>query len=1220
MKINRLQIHNLASLLDADIDFSRPPLRDAGLFAITGDTGAGKSTILDALCLGLYDKTARLSNESTQKVDFNGDNVRLNDPRHLLRRGTGIGWVKVDFVAIDGAHYRALWQVTRARKKPNGKLQAPTHALYLMPQEQLVSDGKLETKKTIERLVGLNFEQFTRAVMLAQNEFSAFLRAQGDERAVLLERLSGTQKYSVVGQRVYSGYKAKLNDVEAFKASMDAVDILDEQQLQELNEQQHQYIEQQQQCQKRREQVAKHLQWFAAEQQLQHEIADLQQRIQTTSNSLERLEPRVREAQRVKQCWQIEDNLTSTARLQQRLAQQQTRQEELTCSDAKSVWQHGEQQQQLAQQQLRHAQQQYAQRKEKLNAAVALDVKIAQKKEVLAAKRSEFEQTSAQQLQLTQQSQNLAAQVDESNRRLDEYTTQLESQPWLAELVKNWSHYHHLWQRINSYDATYKEKNEQLQASNNELSKLDQSLATLNEENTTFQQSIQALEQQIVSLQPQPEAFSATELQRQLGTWQQALERFQQWHSSNRQLVTVRHQQQSLHAELEQKQQQLHEASQHHSVLEQQLSHARQAYEQVKLRASEQITHLRTQLKSGEPCMVCGSEHHPFAENDDNNHAFAALLADFEQAYATAQKNLDQHYTKRHALQTEIQLAQQQIDNVSATEQQLKSQLQQLAQQLEPFIQGKPLDELSDQDFTKPIADIQQQYQQLEQLEQQLVKLRSELKVQQQSSGELQGQLQSCEQRRQQLQLQTQRIAYELETEQQQCQQSIAELREHFSEAPWWQDSLHQLARLWQQLVEQKQQFEQLQNEYARAEQQTTQLNQQRDQIFTKLESLQSQQQKLGEQLQMQEQEITHLLTERITLIAHGQDPKAQLEELEESIEKAQQTLDTQQAACQQQQRRYEQEQSEYQHLVKNCSQLQQDIEELKKAFDVWYQDYRAFDEALTIEQIKNLLTQDKQQVQAVLTEHATLEQTQVRFQAQLEHSESRLQQLVKSRPDKNLTELEAQKRQLDEQFDDSQQALTLLGARLENHRQNVERLAEQGEQLKDLQQQLATWTTLNSALGDAQGKRLRNLVQSQTLAILLGYANQHLHALSKRYRLTRITGTLDIAIIDHDMADEQRSVNTLSGGESFLVSLALALGLASLSSNKVKIESLFIDEGFGTLDSETLSIAMDALDNLQAQGRKVGVISHIPQLTERVATQVKVRKRPGGYSVVECE
>ena len=100
-------------------------------------------------------------------------------------------------------------------------------------------------------------------------------------------------------------------------------------------------------------------------------------------------------------------------------------------------------------------------------------------------------------------------------------------------------------------------------------------------------------------------------------------------------------------------------------------------------------------------------------------------------------------------------------------------------------------------------------------------------------------------------------------------------------------------------------------------------------------------------------------------------------------------------------------------------------------------------------------------------------------------------------------------------------------------------------------------------------------------------------------------------------MADEQRSVNTLSGGESFLVSLALALGLASLSSNKVSIGSLFIDEGFGTLDPETLSVALDALDALQAQGRKVGVISHVSEMSERVATQVQVKKQPGGYSHV---
>ena len=106
--------------------------------------------------------------------------------------------------------------------------------------------------------------------------------------------------------------------------------------------------------------------------------------------------------------------------------------------------------------------------------------------------------------------------------------------------------------------------------------------------------------------------------------------------------------------------------------------------------------------------------------------------------------------------------------------------------------------------------------------------------------------------------------------------------------------------------------------------------------------------------------------------------------------------------------------------------------------------------------------------------------------------------------------------------------------------------------------------------------------------------------------------------VVDQDMGDEYRSVHSLSGGESFLVSLALALGLASLSSNRVRVESLFIDEGFGSLDADTLRVAMDALDNLQAQGRKVGVISHVQEMTERIGVQIQVRRQSGGQSRIE--
>jgi exonuclease SbcC len=159
------------------------------------------------------------------------------------------------------------------------------------------------------------------------------------------------------------------------------------------------------------------------------------------------------------------------------------------------------------------------------------------------------------------------------------------------------------------------------------------------------------------------------------------------------------------------------------------------------------------------------------------------------------------------------------------------------------------------------------------------------------------------------------------------------------------------------------------------------------------------------------------------------------------------------------------------------------------------------------------------------------------------------------------------------------------------------------------------TWGQVNELVGSASGQKFRNIAQQLTLDVLLGYANHHLAALARRYRLERIADTLGLLVVDQDMGDEQRSVHSLSGGESFLVSLALALGLASLSSQRVKVESLFIDEGFGSLDADTLRVAMEALDGLQAQGRKVGVISHVQEMTERIATQIRVERLSGGRS-----
>jgi exonuclease SbcC len=167
-------------------------------------------------------------------------------------------------------------------------------------------------------------------------------------------------------------------------------------------------------------------------------------------------------------------------------------------------------------------------------------------------------------------------------------------------------------------------------------------------------------------------------------------------------------------------------------------------------------------------------------------------------------------------------------------------------------------------------------------------------------------------------------------------------------------------------------------------------------------------------------------------------------------------------------------------------------------------------------------------------------------------------------------------------------------------------------------------WAKMAELIGSADGKKFRNYAQQFTLDVLLGYANIHLSQLARRYRLERVASqagpSLALMVRDQDMGGEIRSVNSLSGGESFLVSLALALGLASLSSNRVKVESLFIDEGFGSLDSDTLGVAMDALDALQSLGRKVGVISHVQEMTERISTRVLVRPAGGGSSAITVQ
>ena len=220
MKILAIRGRNLASLADDfEVDFTREPLAQAGLFALSGPTGSGKSTLLDALCLALYGATPRLQTAtSTQIPDVHDEQVTAADPRNLLRRGKGEGFAEVDFVGVDGLAYRARWSVKRARSRSDGRLQAAEYLLTRVADGQpVVGTRKTDVHPEIQRLVGLSFSQFTRAVLLAQNDFAAFLKAADDERAALLQTLTGTGRFELISCRVYERHvteKTRLDDLE----------------------------------------------------------------------------------------------------------------------------------------------------------------------------------------------------------------------------------------------------------------------------------------------------------------------------------------------------------------------------------------------------------------------------------------------------------------------------------------------------------------------------------------------------------------------------------------------------------------------------------------------------------------------------------------------------------------------------------------------------------------------------------------------------------------------------------------------------------------------------------------------------------------------------------------------------------------------------------------------------------------------------------------------
>lgn len=1315
MKILSVRLQNLNALRgEWRVDFRDPAFMQSNLFAITGATGAGKSTLLDAICIALYHQTPRIKTLSQASNE-------------LMSRHTAECVAEVEF-RVRGQDYRAFWSQRRSRGAIDGKLQAPKAELA-RADGTLLTDSLSEKLKLTEQLTGLDFARFTRSMLLSQGNFAAFLNANANERAELLEELTGTGIYGQISMQVFEQCRQLKQQQDITQAQLQGLALLDaasladiEQQLLHLQQQQPELAQQRDLGLQQRQwwQTQRHLTAQLSERQQQQQLA--QQQWQLAQGALQRLEryPTVQQLlpsyqQLVQQRQQRDEWQAQLAQLTQIITptQQQLTIEGLTLA---ATCQH--QWQQLATQQ-------------------------------------QWWQQQAQQWQA-----ELACYPDAEllTRQLE--ALQLE-QPRLQQYIEQEQHFISQQQQL----AT------QLQQLATELPQQAAALAHAEQQITTLQQQIAQLEQQCQAMplaplqqqqqQLQPRRLLADRLLQQLTLWQQLQQQLQQNH------------------EQQQQQQQLQQ------TVEQQRQHLRQTYKQAHalVQAKETIwqqqlkivalSHERAKLQPHHPCPLCGSTEHPAIS------AYQQVTPD------TAEAELQLAKQEVEQIRLDGDRCSQQLNGIAATIQQLQQQQQQLRQQqlqlplrqlitqLQPVISvfaaidqtalamlDVPLaasdaalstaqamlqeaqteqqnaqtvqavlqhlqlwqqqSALDDQRLQQQIQQAQQLWQQLQQMQQQLQQQQQHYQQQWQQQQQQLQQQQLWQQQQQQWQAQLQQCQQDYQHLAQQLQQRLHTLHQALHADPLarmqptlqpqlamlrWSGvapftatdiaathsvSTHSIAAdnavtdsslsdsslsnsslsnssvansfMWDSRASARFDVDKAQRQahalqalaeciaawHAIAQQQLQcqQRGQQLEPLLAQLPSLQlsfTQQWQMWQQWWQQWQPQLHeaAISSDHTMEAFAassdlsmaiqQSPAAQPKTDEFDIHTVSQlaqwlsSMSTQQqqanAAHQQHQQAQHQLQQQLAQQVTLQQQLQQLLDKLQRLQQTWQQQLQQHDFAseaayvlaqLSDTEYQHLQHEKTALLKAIDQTHALVQQAEQALQA---HQSTAA--LMATMPESELDEAIAR---IEQQWQHNISTQGQLQQQLQQHQQLLSQQSSLIQQLQAQQQDYQDWQRLNTLLGSADGAKYRRFAQGLTLQQLVQLANQQLQQLHSRYQLMRKTDAeLELLVVDSWQADSARDTRTLSGGESFLVSLALALALSDLVSHKTRLETLFLDEGFGTLDADTLETALTALDQLQSRGKMIGVISHVEALKERIPTQIKVHKQAGtGWSRLE--
>jgi len=1073
MRILELRFKNLNSLYgEWVIDFTTPEYVFDGIFVITGPTGAGKSTILDAICLALYGRTPRL-----KSITKSGNEI--------MSRQTGECFAEVVF-ETQGKEFKCHWSQQKAYRKADGRLGGSRHEISDAKTGQVLESKKREVAARIEKETGMDFERFTRSMLLAQGGFAAFLAAVPNDRAPILEQMTGTEIYSEISKCVHERQRDEDNRLKLLQAQTAGIAILSDEDEAAINQEliEKQKIEKEQSF--KNEKLGKSILWLMGIDALKSELSQIDRESEILFNELKAFEPDRIKLQNALKAAELESEYATllSKRQQQKLDRKMLANSEAQLPDQEKLLDLKEIDLKKAQKALAKVKTEQKSELALIKDVRALDLRISQTRSVLRIAESDCQKIESQVSGKKEQGKRAKFNQKEANKELSGVEAYLSANAQDAALVTQLT-------GINEQI-----KNLKISATN--ILVIKRQVSELKEK---FAGNTAQYKKQVTSCRKLKEKHDAAK--KVVSQTRKAIEKV----LGDRLLREYRTERDSLLREM--------------------------AY----LSKIASLEDERAKLEDNKPCPLCGALHHPFARGNV--------------------PQLDETEEKIKKLSSLIHKADQLENNLKKDESKEKAAGLALAEAEKQLVRVLHKKEESRANFQRSEKELQA-------ASQKSVELKTAVTLNLEPFG-------------------------------------IKEITDTSLDSI--SESLRIRQKKWQDYQKQKGEIEKNLSEL------TATIKSVDDILGTLDKALKE---KKGV-LNGYQKDLEKLTCERNRLYGRKNPDKeeARLEGRVLEAEKSEKTARDRQDESKQQ---LNELRTRIIALKENIAKRTPELDNLESSFNISCKKVDFEDESIFISCRISFDERNKLNQMA-----SKLDEKQTDIATRKKDRETRLfQETAKKMTDVSLDILKNDQAETRERLKTIGEAIGAIKQKLSDNTNAKAKLQQKIALIDAQKKECARWDALHLLIGSADGKKYRNFAQGLTFEVMVSYANRQLEKMSDRYLLVRDEKQpLELNIVDNYQAGEIRSTKNLSGGESFIVSLSLALGLSNMASRNVRVDSLFLDEGFGTLDEDALETSLEALSGLHQKGKLIGVISHVSALKERIGTQINIMPISGGKSSI---